>query len=280
MAAEQTSPEVASTLLRVKGLRKFYEQRRWLSRRRFVVPAVDGVDLTIARGTTLALVGESGSGKSTLARCLVRLEEPTAGEIWYDGKNLLLLSRAELRPIQGQIQLIFQDPAAALNPRLTALEIVVEPLLVQGRGTRRERRERGLALMEKVGLLSQWAERPAAEFSGGQRQRLAIARALALEPRLLILDEALSALDLSVQAQIVNLLLELQASRGLTYLYITHDLSLVGHLADEMAVMQRGRIVERASARELLRHPQHAHTRALVAAVPRVEAFTSGQVAP
>ncbi len=157
MAAEQGSPEAAPALLRVEGLRKCYERHRWLSRRRFVVPAVDGVDLMIARGTTLALVGESGSGKSTLARCLVRLEEPTSGEICYDGKNLLLLSHAELRATRAQIQLIFQDPAAALNPRLTALETVVEPLVVQGRGTRRERRERGLALMEQVGLLSQWA---------------------------------------------------------------------------------------------------------------------------
>jgi ABC-type glutathione transport system ATPase component len=277
MAAEHTFAESSAALVRVANLSKSYVQRRWLSRGQFTVRALEAVDLVIFRGHTLALVGESGSGKSTLARCLVRLEEPTSGEIWFDGRNLLSLGRAELRAARGQIQLIFQDPAAALNPHLTALEIVAEPLVVQRRGRPREQRARALALMEQVGLARQWAGRSPAEFSGGQRQRLAIARALALEQRLLILDEALSALDLSVQAQIVNLLLELQASRALTYLYITHDLSLVPHLADEVAVMQGGTIVERGTPAGLLRRPQHPHSRALVAAVPLLQAYAPPQ---
>ncbi|MBI3670321.1 MAG: ABC transporter ATP-binding protein [Acidobacteria bacterium] len=266
----------SAPLLQVNSLRKSYQQRRWLSRKKYEVAALEGVDLAIARGTTLALVGESGSGKSTLARCLVRLEEPTSGEIWYEGRNLLCVSRAELRDLRRQIQVIFQDPAAALNPRFTAAEIVAEPLAIATHRSKKEQRERALDLMEQVELPRQAADRRAGEFSGGQRQRLAIARALALEPKLLILDEAFSALDLSIQAQIVNLLLDLQAARGLTYLYITHDLSLVGHLADEVAVMFRGQIVERAAPAALLRHPQHPHTRALVAACAAMDAEGPG----
>lgn len=279
MGAEQRiRAETAAPLVHVEDLYKSYVQRRWLARQQFVVRALDGVHLTIRAGTTLALVGESGSGKSTLARCLVRLEEPDSGRIWFDGKDLLLLDQEELRAARRKIQLIFQDPSAALNPRLRASEIVAEPLAVHQMGDRRERRERSLALMEQVSLSPQWARRSPAEFSGGQRQRLAIARALALEPKLLILDEALSALDLSIQAQIVNLLLELQASRALTYLYITHDLSLIGHLADEVAVMHHGRIVERATPQELVRFPRHAHTQALVAAMPALQPNAPGRV--
>ena len=279
MGAEQRiRAETAAPLVHVEDLYKSYVQRRWLARQQFVVRALDGVHLTIRAGTTLALVGESGSGKSTLARCLVRVEEPDSGRIWFDGKDLLLLDQEELRAARRKIQLIFQDPSAALNPRLRASEIVAEPLAVHQMGDRRERRERSLALMEQVSLSPQWARRSPAEFSGGQRQRLAIARALALEPKLLILDEALSALDLSIQAQIVNLLLELQASRALTYLYITHDLSLIGHLADEVAVMHHGRIVERATPQELVRFPRHAHTQALVAAMPALQPNAPGRV--
>jgi peptide/nickel transport system ATP-binding protein/oligopeptide transport system ATP-binding protein len=281
MAAEECiRAETATALVRVEGLSKSYVERRWLSRERFVVCALDKVDLTIHRGRTLALVGESASGKSTLGRCLARLEEADSGHIWFEGKDLRALNGEELYAARRQIQLVFQDPAAALNPRLTATEIVSEPLVVQQMGDRRERRERALALMERVGLRRQWASRSPGEFSGGQRQRLAIARALALEPALLILDEALSALDLSIQAQMVNLLLELQASRGLAYLYITHDLSLIGHLADEVAVIERGKIVERATPQELVRFPRHAHSQALVAAIPALEANALGRVLP
>ncbi len=270
-AEKRVQPGQPEPLVHVQGLSKRYLQRRWFSREKFLVQALDNVELTIARGCTLALVGESGSGKSTLARCLARLEEPSSGEIWYEGRNLLDLSPQQLLPFRRQIQLIFQDPASALNPRLSAVEIVAEPLAIQQCGTKKERHQRALELMEQVGLPPQWRDRLPLEFSGGQRQRLAIARALALEPKFLILDEALSGLDLSLQAQIVNLLLELQALHSLTYLYISHDLSLVGHIADEVAVMHQGKIVERARTSELFAHPQHPHTRALLAAIPMLE---------
>ncbi|MFQ5776705.1 MAG: ATP-binding cassette domain-containing protein [Terriglobia bacterium] len=255
----------------VERLSKHYAQHTWFTRRKRVVKALDGVDLKIYPGCTHALVGESGSGKSTLARCLARLEAPSSGSIRFEDRDLLHLTAAELFSFRQLVQLIFQDPATALNPRLCAAEIIEEPLAIQHRGTKRERRERSLALMEQVGLSPGWAERLPLELSGGQRQRLAIARALALEPKFLILDEALSGLDVSVQAQVVNLLLDLQASRSLTYLYISHDLSLVGCLADEVTVMHRGRVVERGKTAELFAAPQHPHTRALLGAMPVLE---------
>lgn len=267
MAADILAPGFAS-LLEVRGLSKQYVQRGPLNRRRFTVSALEDLNLAIPAGTTLAVVGESGSGKSTLARCLALLEKPTAGQIRFQGKDLLALSGEKLRSMRAQIQLIFQDPAAALNPRLRAAEIVAEPLLVQKRANKQERRERALELMALVGLSPHWADRRPREFSGGQRQRLAIARALALEPRFLILDEALSALDPPVQAQIVNLLLELQAKRGLTYLYITHDLAMLIHLADEVAILRQGKILERAKTMEVLLHPEDPYTRELLGSVP------------
>lgn len=275
-AKKLTEAVRAVPLLRVERLSKEYRQRRWYSRTAHSVIALESVDLTIYPGATYALVGESGSGKSTLARCLARLEEPSSGEIWFEGKSLLALSGRKMASVRTQIQLIFQDPATALNPRFCAAEIVAEPLRIQRRGTKNEQRERALALMEQVGLSRQSAARSPLEFSGGQRQRLAIARALTLEPKLLILDEALSGLDLSIQAQIVNLLLELQDSRSLAYLYISHDLSLVAHLADEVALMHQGKIVERGRPAELFGRPQHPHTCALLAAMPVAEpsAFT------
>src|SRR5438309_2557117 len=273
------SQEEMKPLLKVENLLKSYTNRT-LTGHREEVRALHGVSFSLLQGTTLALVGESGSGKSTLALCLACLEKPNSGDIWFEGTDVVKLEEEKRRTIRRQIQLIFQDPANSFNPGWTVLEILTEPLQLQRNLSCDEMRLRAHLLLEQVGLSAELGEKLSSELSGGQRQRLAIARALTLEPKLLILDEALSALDCSVQAQIVNLLLELQSSRGLTYLYITHDLSLVGHLADEMAVMQRGRIVERASARELLRHPQHAHTRALVAAVPRLETLTPGQVAP
>jgi peptide/nickel transport system ATP-binding protein len=222
----------------------------------------------VAAGTTLALVGESGSGKSTLARCLARLEEADSGEIWFEGRDILRLRGRDLVPVRRRIQLIFQDSATALNPRFSALEIVEEPLLIQGRGGKAERRNRALELMEAVGLRTDWATRRSLELSGGQRQRLAIARALAAEPSLLIFDEALAGLDVLIQSQIVNLLLDLQVSRGLTYLYVSHDLELMGRIADEIAVLCAGRIVERGNAAAIVAGPRHPHTQALLAAVP------------
>lgn len=246
------------------GLAKSYKTRRGPWRRRAPVVALGGVNLAIERGRTLALVGESGSGKSTLARCLALVEMPTAGEVWFGGTNLLTLTPSEIRPYRRSIQMVFQDTAGALNPHLTALQLIEEPLLVQGIGDARTRRERALKAMDEMGLLARWAGRRPLELSGGQRQRLALARALVLESQFLILDEALAGLDLSIQAQIVNLLVGLQAAHSLTYLYITHDWGLVPHLADQIAVLWRGEIVEQATPRELMTEPRHAHTRALV----------------
>jgi ABC-type glutathione transport system ATPase component len=241
---------VTEVLLRVVGLTVRYRRGGWLSKRR-PIDALRAVDLEIKAGSAVALVGVSGSGKSTLARCLACLEEPNSGEIWFDGKNLVRLSQRELVPFRRQIQLIFQEPDASLNPRFTAVEIVSEPLLIAGLGTKRERRERALTLMDLVGLPAHLGSKLPSELSGGQRRRLAIARGLALEPKLLILDEALAGLDLSTRAQISNLLLKLQELYSLTYLCISHDFGLVTHLADEAVVLDGGRIVE-GGAPELL----------------------------
>jgi ABC-type glutathione transport system ATPase component len=259
--------EAEQALVRVCGLTKRYP-RRGGRRGSPGVQALDDVDLEIARGATLALVGQSGSGKSTLARCLARLEEPTRGQIWFEGADLLALRGRSLRPFRERVQLILQDSAAALDPRLSAVEIVAEPLDILGRGGRRERRGRALELMETVGLPAACGERRPRELSGGQRQRLAIARALAVLPRLLILDEAFAGLDASIQAQIAGLLQELRSRHGLTYLYVSHDLALMARLAREVAVMFEGRIVERGSVERLFADPRHPHTRALIAAVP------------
>lgn len=255
-------------LLSVRGLSKRYVRGRWTSRGQPPIRALEGVDLEILPGVAVALVGESGSGKTTLARCLSLLERPDEGSIRYRRRDLLALSRRGLLPFRRKIQLIFQDPATALNPRFSAAEIVGEPLRIQERLKARERRSRALEAMGQVGLLARWADRRPPELSGGQRQRLAIARALVQKPRLLILDEALSALDLSVQAQIGNLLLDLQDRLSLTYLYISHDLAVVKHLADEVVVLRRGRIVENGPTAEVFRRPRHAHTRELLAATP------------
>jgi peptide/nickel transport system ATP-binding protein len=260
-------------LVRVEHLSKQYVQRRPLTRARLTVHALDDASLTIRRGTTLALIGESGSGKSTLARCLALLEKPSAGAIWFAGENLIELNPQELFPFRRRIQLIFQDPTSALNPLLTAAEIVSEPLAVQREGTKVWRRRRALELMEQVGLPSRWERKRPLEFSGGQRQRLAIARALALEPELLILDEALSSLDLANQEAILELLATLQAAHSLTYLHISHDLRLVSECADEVAVMNERAIVEQKNAPELFANPEHPYTQELLAAMPSLESF-------
>ena len=254
-------------LIHVESLRKHFGSGTGLGSGR-VVPAIDEVSFSIAPGITFALVGESGSGKTTLALCLACLERPTSGRIWFGGRDIAALDEKELRVVRPQIQLVFQDPASSLNPRLTAHEIVTEPLLLQQSLKGSQMRERGFALLERVGLSREMANRRAGAFSGGQRQRLAIARALSLEPKLLILDEALSALDCSVQAQIANLLVELQTSLAVTFLFITHDLAMAAHLADEIAVMNRGQIVEQGVPEKLLASPQHEATRSLIAAMP------------
>src|SRR6267142_3447533 len=256
-------------LLKAENLLKRYAKRSLAGAREELL-ALDGVSLTIFPGTTLAVVGESGSGKSTLASCLACLESPTAGNIWFEGKDLVKLGERARRQVRPQIQLIFQDPASSLNPRWSVLEILVEPLILQRKFKPEEMKQRANSLLERVGLSPDIVERLPTELSGGQRQRLAIARALALEPKLLILDEALSALDCSVQAQIANLLLELQTSLGLTCLFITHDFAMAGHLADEIAVMDRGKIVELGATEKVLRAPEQEVTRRLIAATPRL----------
>jgi len=256
-------------LLKVENLVKHYAAKA-SSRSKEKLVALDGVSLSIASRTTVALVGESGSGKSTLALCLACLELPTSGRIWFDGIDITALDKTQLRQLRPQIQLVFQDPASSLNPRWTALEIVSEPFVVQQRFTRPDRIVRALQLLDRVAIPRRMAGRRIHELSGGQKQRIAIARALALEPKLIILDEALSALDCSVQAQISNLFLDLQSSLGLTCLFITHDFAMAAHLADQIAVMDRGRIVEFGSASQVSLAPRDAATRALVSATPHI----------
>jgi peptide/nickel transport system ATP-binding protein len=256
-------------LLEASGVTVRHAVRRgFAARGQFI--ALDDVSLSIWNGSTLALVGKSGSGKSTLALCLAGLERPTSGRIYFEGRDIASLREKELRAVRPHIQLIFQDPAAALNPRMTALEIVAEPLRLTRRMRRSELEDCTQMLLQRVGVSGELAARRPAELSGGQRQRLAIARALALEPKLVILDEALSALDCSVQAQITNLLLELQDTLGITYLFITHDMAMAAHLADEIAVIDRGRIVEHGRTEDLVAYPRQEATRALLAATPRI----------
>jgi peptide/nickel transport system ATP-binding protein len=259
-------------MLEALHLSKRYVQGRWYLRNRFSVTALDDVSLSIRPGSTLALVGESGAGKSTLGRCLSRLEEPDSGEVWIEGKNLLTLRPKELLAVRRNIQFIFQDSTTAMNPCFSAAQVVEEPLLIQTRMPRKTRRQQALAMMEQVGIAPQWGQRLVGEFSGGQRQRLAIARALILKPRLLILDEALSSIDAATQEQITKLLLDLQASLSLTYLFITHDLRLAAGVADQVAVMQSGRIVESGSISTLFFAAQHPYTRLLLAAIPGIQA--------
>ncbi len=251
-----------SALFRMSGVVKHFKTPRGL------VHAVDGVDLSIARGEVLGLVGESGCGKSSLARLAVRIIEPDEGRIELDGVDISHLGQNEIRPHRPRIQMIFQDPFASLNPRASVGRIIEEPLIVHDRGTPAERRERVASLMDKVGLRPEAAARYPHEFSGGQRQRIGIARALALSPDLIICDEPVSALDVSVRAQVINLLDRLRAEFGMSYLFISHDLSVVEHVADRIAVMYLGKIVEFADRRSLWRRPLHPYTQALLASVP------------
>jgi oligopeptide/dipeptide ABC transporter ATP-binding protein len=245
---------------------------RAISRRPATVQAVTEVDLEIRRGETLGLVGESGCGKSTLGRTILRLHEPTAGRIVFDTTELTRMSQRELRPLRRHMQMIFQDPYASLNPRMTVGAAIAEPLVVHRlAGSASERGQRVAELLAKVGLRADAARRYPHEFSGGQRQRIGIARALACQPQFIVCDEPISALDVSIQAQIVNLLEDLQDAEKLTYLFISHDLKIVQHICDRVAVMYLGRIVELADARTLYRTPKHPYTQALLSAVPRID---------
>ena len=238
------------------------------SRRKGVVRAVEAVSLSVAAGEVFGLVGESGCGKSTLGRALLRLEEPTAGEVFFEGENLGVFDRLRLKRFRREAQIIYQDPYSSLNPRRQIGELIGEPLDIHRIGDARERRERVAWLLEVVGLLPEHARRYPHEFSGGQRQRIVIARALALNPRLLLADEPVSALDVSIQAQVINLLKELQEQFRLTYVFISHDLGLVEYICDRVAVMYLGRLVELGAKQDLYREPLHPYTQALLSAAP------------
>ncbi len=259
-------------LLDVAGLETHFPVRKGLLRRQVgSVRAVDGVGFSIAKGRTLGLVGESGCGKTTVGRSVLRLVEPTAGTVRFDGADVRATHGADLRALRRRMQIVFQDPYGSLNPRMTVRAILEEGLVIHRLGTASERLARMRAALERTGLTASALERYPHEFSGGQRQRIAIARALVLEPDFLVLDEPVSALDVSIQAQVVNLLVELREQLGLTYLFISHDLSVVEYLSDEVAVMYLGRIVEHATADALYRAPLHPYTLALFSAVPTID---------
>ena len=288
--AKQFDVGGGETLYEIRDLKKHFALTSGLIFRKQVgaVHAVDGVSFDVKRGETLGLVGESGCGKSTTGRTILRLIEPTSGEVWFENKNVTTLDKRSLRALRKEMQIIFQDPYASLNPRMTVGSIIGEALVIHKLApTRKQREERVVQLLETVGLLPDHLRRYPHEFSGGQRQRIGIARALAVSPKLIVADEPVSALDVSIQAQVINLFMDLQERLGLTYLFIAHDLAVVRHISTRIAVMYLGRIVEIADRDDIYREPLHPYTEALMAAVPvadpevearRPRAVISGEV--
>ena len=266
-------------LVEVQHLKKYFPIRKGvLSREVARVHAVDDVTLGVAEGETLGLVGESGCGKSTLGRCIVRLLEPTAGEVVFEGRQIGKLGARALRPLRRQMQMIFQDPYASLNPRKRVGTIIGDPMRIHGVGDRKERKEAVEELLEKVGLSPEHYNRFPHEFSGGQRQRIGIARALAVEPEFIVADEPVSALDVSVGAQIINLMAQLQREFGLTYLFISHSMPVVRYLATRIAVMYRGKLVEVGATEQIMTQPSHAYTRSLLKATPELAENQKGEL--